>query len=161
MNTSCVSGYICKLVSHNDGCEQKKCFANLIFDNKTIQGKLTIKDMDGFYRLQGHFSGLEYGEYPLHIHLPKYCANTIKIYNPLNETLRCPGSPYMIGDLHRLVVGRNGRAVFQLDKLGQIFHPFNINGKTIVVHDKLKVEPAVYRDDATDMIIGYPGKKTI
>ncbi|RWS20474.1 hypothetical protein B4U80_12065 [Leptotrombidium deliense] len=119
---------------------------------------MTIRDMDGFYRLQGHFSGLEYGEHPIHIHLAKHCDNTIEIFNPLNETMRCPGSPYMIGHLHALVVGRNGRAVFQLDKLGQILHPFNISGRTVVIHDKLKFGAAVNRDDATGMIIGYPGK---
>ncbi|RWS19650.1 copper/zinc superoxide dismutase-like protein, partial [Leptotrombidium deliense] len=112
--------------------------------------------------LEGHFSGLEHGEHPIHIHiandLSNGCRNTKGIFNPLSETMQCPGSPFMIGHLHTLVVGMNGRAKFQVNKLGQIMHPFNINGRAIVIHDKLKFGEAVTRDQANGMIIGYPGK---
>ncbi|RWS21625.1 Cu/ZnSOD-like protein [Leptotrombidium deliense] len=91
-------------------------------------------------RLKGHFSGLEPGEHPFHIHLTgdlsNDCLNALEIYNPLHEILECPGSPYMIGHLHVLVAGNDGTAEILKDKWGQITHPYNINGRSVMLSSK-------------------------
>ncbi|RWS19257.1 Superoxide dismutase-like [Cu-Zn] [Leptotrombidium deliense] len=113
---------------------------------EVLKEKLPLK-----ISLEEHFSGFEHGEHPIHIHvandLTNGCRNTKAIFNLLNETMQCPGSPFMIGHLHTLVVGINGRAKFQINKLVQIMFPFNIRGRAIVIHDKLKFGGAVTRGE--------------